>query len=511
MNDAVIFIFGVFVWLLGLCVGSFLNVVVYRLPAGLSLLHPRWSFCPRCRHTLAWADNLPLISWLALGGRCRYCRAPISAQYPLVEAVTGLAFALVWRLLAHDHARFGLDEFALGTDWPLLLAWLTLTAAMIACAATDVVSYSIDTRVTNFTLIAGLILMALWPRGGFLAPVAESQVAAATFVALIASAIMLWRFAPAEEIEGASDGGAGDDKFADETREPHKSSAPAVRVPLIGVFAAALAAILLTVTPLFTRGADSTQPDSAMTQVAAPLAIIIMFAIMVAAGGARRDADDEIHAEIEAERPFARRVALSECVWLAPIVGVGAIAYWLAGAGPLASGWETLVAWTPLGNNAPPVTPIAGIAYAAHGAILAAAAGWIVRIFFTLVFGREAFGVGDIFILAAAGATIGWDLALLGFLLAIPLALVGWIIGLALKQTVMIPFGPWLGIGFLAALWLSRPAAEIGMRYRDLFTEIARDRPQALLGLAGVLIVGMALAIGLSRLLRRFVEGRLAQ
>jgi len=78
----------------GLFVGSFLNVVVYRTPLGLSVSTPR-SFCPTCDRQLAWWENVPLLSWLLLRGRCHTCHEPISVRYPLVEATTALAFALV--------------------------------------------------------------------------------------------------------------------------------------------------------------------------------------------------------------------------------------------------------------------------------------------------------------------------------------------------------------------------------------------------------------------------------
>ena len=78
----------------GLFVGSFLNVVVYRAPLGLSVSTPR-SFCPTCDRQLAWWENVPLVSWLALRGRCHTCHEPISPRYPLVEAATAVAFALV--------------------------------------------------------------------------------------------------------------------------------------------------------------------------------------------------------------------------------------------------------------------------------------------------------------------------------------------------------------------------------------------------------------------------------
>lgn len=78
----------------GLLVGSFLNVVVYRVPRGLSVNHPR-SFCPRCATPVAGMDNIPVVSWVVLRGRCRHCAQPISRRYPLVEAGTGATFGLV--------------------------------------------------------------------------------------------------------------------------------------------------------------------------------------------------------------------------------------------------------------------------------------------------------------------------------------------------------------------------------------------------------------------------------
>ena len=77
---------------LGLVVGSFLNVVIARVPAGLSVVSPG-SRCPHCGHVLAWYENIPLLSWLVLRARCRQCKAPISARYPAVELLVGLLFA----------------------------------------------------------------------------------------------------------------------------------------------------------------------------------------------------------------------------------------------------------------------------------------------------------------------------------------------------------------------------------------------------------------------------------
>jgi leader peptidase (prepilin peptidase) / N-methyltransferase len=80
--------------LAGLFVGSFLNVVVYRAPRGLSVVAPR-SFCPTCQRQLEWWENVPLVSWILLRARCHSCHHRISARYPLVELLTGIAFAFV--------------------------------------------------------------------------------------------------------------------------------------------------------------------------------------------------------------------------------------------------------------------------------------------------------------------------------------------------------------------------------------------------------------------------------
>jgi leader peptidase (prepilin peptidase)/N-methyltransferase len=83
--------------LLGLCVGSFLNVCIYRLPRRESLLHPR-SRCTSCGRELSWFDNVPVLSWVTLRGRCRTCRAPVSRMYPAVEIVTALVFVSAYVL-----------------------------------------------------------------------------------------------------------------------------------------------------------------------------------------------------------------------------------------------------------------------------------------------------------------------------------------------------------------------------------------------------------------------------
>ena len=127
--------------LLGLVIGSFLNVVVARLPAHRSLWAPR-SACPGCGAALAWHDNIPLLSFALLRGRCRACAMPISWRYPIVEATTGVLFgAAFW--------RFG--------PTPELLVAVVLLAALVAITAIDLQHQLIPDAITLPGIVVGLL------------------------------------------------------------------------------------------------------------------------------------------------------------------------------------------------------------------------------------------------------------------------------------------------------------------------------------------------------------------
>jgi leader peptidase (prepilin peptidase) / N-methyltransferase len=86
------------VFMFGMCIGSFLNVCIYRLPSSTSIINPSRSFCPQCNSAIQFYDNIPVLSYLWLKGRCRNCKAPISPRYPLVELMTGiLAIAILFK------------------------------------------------------------------------------------------------------------------------------------------------------------------------------------------------------------------------------------------------------------------------------------------------------------------------------------------------------------------------------------------------------------------------------
>lgn len=106
----VAFTFGWFA-LLGGCFGSLLNVFLYRLPLGLSMIRPP-SSCPACSREIAWYDNVPVFGWLMLRGRCRWCQAAISPRYPLIEALVAVEWVLVLSLwIVWEHTRNRQDWF----------------------------------------------------------------------------------------------------------------------------------------------------------------------------------------------------------------------------------------------------------------------------------------------------------------------------------------------------------------------------------------------------------------
>ena len=136
-----------FVLLGGLCLGSFLNVCIWRIPRGESIAWPG-SHCPKCGHPIAWFDNIPLVSWVALGGKCRHCREPISARYFTVELLTGTLFTWIW-------LRHGATALT-----PLHCLF---TGALVFASFVDFDHLILPDRVTIGGMVAGPVLSVLWP------------------------------------------------------------------------------------------------------------------------------------------------------------------------------------------------------------------------------------------------------------------------------------------------------------------------------------------------------------
>jgi leader peptidase (prepilin peptidase) / N-methyltransferase len=139
----------------GLLIGSFANVVIYRVPAGRSIVKPA-SACPKCGERVRTVDNVPVLSWLFLRGKCRACKAPISARYPAVEALVGLIFAGIgW--------RFGLSWTGLGEA--------ALSGGLVVLAFIDLEHLLLPRRVVYITLtavavafVAGAVTGSQWHR-----------------------------------------------------------------------------------------------------------------------------------------------------------------------------------------------------------------------------------------------------------------------------------------------------------------------------------------------------------
>ena len=137
----------IFVFLIGLIFGSFLNVCIHRLPCEESIVWPG-SRCPSCRTSIAWYDNIPVLSFLALGGRCRSCKTKISSRYWMIEILTGCAYLWIW-------FYFGLTLIA--------LAAAILFSLLLVAAAVDLEHQIIPDEVSLGGLAVGFLLSALIP------------------------------------------------------------------------------------------------------------------------------------------------------------------------------------------------------------------------------------------------------------------------------------------------------------------------------------------------------------
>jgi leader peptidase (prepilin peptidase)/N-methyltransferase len=145
----------IFIFAFGCCVGSFLNVVIYRLPRDKSLVKPP-SSCPACGKHIRFYDNIPLISWLVLGRKCRYCKGRISPRYFVIELLTGAVFVGLFVLYFHSDLRSSIGSFGQG-GWFVYLLHIILLASFIAASAIDLELWVIPMSVCWFATAIGLI------------------------------------------------------------------------------------------------------------------------------------------------------------------------------------------------------------------------------------------------------------------------------------------------------------------------------------------------------------------
>ncbi|OAI42055.1 hypothetical protein AYO41_04885 [Verrucomicrobia bacterium SCGC AG-212-E04] len=135
----------------GACIGSFLNVVIYRVPLGLSVNEPKRSFCPHCKKTIRARHNIPILGWMLLGGKCADCGGPISIRYPLVEFLTGGLFLAVWL------------HFAAADPW-LALPYFVFVSILVAATFIDFDHMIIPEVLTWGGVAAGVVFSAALPQ-----------------------------------------------------------------------------------------------------------------------------------------------------------------------------------------------------------------------------------------------------------------------------------------------------------------------------------------------------------
>jgi leader peptidase (prepilin peptidase)/N-methyltransferase len=141
----------VMVFVLGTCLGSFLNVCIWRIPRGESVVTAP-SHCPKCGHQIRWYENIPLISWLALRGKCSGCKAPITSRYFFVELLTGILFYVLFFKVTFDNQPL-----------PVLIVYFGMALLIVTTSFIDVEHRLIPDKTTYPAMLLGLIAAVIFP------------------------------------------------------------------------------------------------------------------------------------------------------------------------------------------------------------------------------------------------------------------------------------------------------------------------------------------------------------
>lgn len=423
------------VFAFGACVGSLLNVLVYRLPLGLDVVSPT-SRCPSCETKLTWRENIPIFGWLMLRGRCRFCHAAISSEYPIVEAFTAFLWVAVWAVLYADNGRFlGIPVGAMSPEWaasgfrhtwPMFIAVLGLFSCLIAVTLIDARTFHIPMSLVVVPVVLGLAFHAGWAAvHGPLHPAPRG-----------------WEWSlPTPGVHGWQ----------------------WVGMALGGAFGLVVSVTLLRFGVIKRSFADYEQwLESHQAKPDAP-----QTGADVGSGSEPAAGDSP---EMWVQYPHARREMIRELVFLGPCIGLAMLGAALALrlAGP----------WTPdlLSGEMLPATEVPHWLSVLSGVLLGYLIGgglvWAMRIFGSLAFGKEALGLGDVHLMAAVGACLGWIDATLGFFGAAFVGMVWAILGKLASGKLQrhMPFGPYLAIATVL-VWFTKPWIE------DLMNAVAKVSP----------------------------------
>jgi leader peptidase (prepilin peptidase)/N-methyltransferase len=373
-----------FLFALGGCVGSFLNVVIYRLPRDKSLVYPP-SSCPACGKHIRFYDNIPLVSWLLLLGKCRQCKARISPRYFVVELLTAVVFAGMYLVYFRSGVRADIPGFPAG-GWFIYLATVILLSALVACSAIDLEMWIIPLSVCWFATVAGLAASTL-------APLVIHPVVIDKYFLLPTTAAFV---------------------FINPT-----TVATLTTGAVIGM---AISLVLLE-TDLIKRSYDL-----------AAIKKLSESAQQQNGSAGSKDVEDEFNDRSE---------MLKEIIFLLPIVAFAIAAEKLVYRFPAFYQWWGAFSQMPV---------VSGLLGSLAGYFSGCAIVWIMRIFGTLAFGKEAMGLGDVHLMGAAGALIGPVFVIIAFFIAPFFGLTAAGIRMFFKKTRQIPYGPSLSLGVLTVM-----------------------------------------------------------
>lgn len=391
----------IFLFAVGACLGSFLNVVIYRLPRGQSVVFPMRSFCPNCGRTIRSHDNIPLVSWFVLGGRCRDCKGPISPRYVLIEAAAAVLLVGLYVCYYVVAVREGAGRLA--DSWPMFLAHAALLYGLLASAVVDAEFSVIPLEVMWICSGIGIASAALQPHRFLDAARVSPDVVAASLAAIaglvIAKGLVRWGFLQPSFLDAEPAGAS-----AEQPAVPKNDSARKER--------------------------RKKRKKRRSNQDPAPAAKTVG---ITAAHGVN-----------------PRREILREVAFLAPAILLGAAVLVLFRHVPAAARpWRDLLNLQVHPSLAPHI--VSGGA-AVFGFLIGGLWIWGTRILGTLAFGKEAMGMGDVHLLAAVGAVMGWIVPSLVFFVAPIIGLLWALFLWATRRQRELPYGPWLAAGALVVM-----------------------------------------------------------
>ncbi|MGH7132127.1 MAG: prepilin peptidase [Phycisphaerales bacterium] len=447
----------IFIGAVGCCVGSLLNVLVWRMPQNLGVVSPP-SRCPKCNTRLTWRENIPVLGWVLLRGRCRFCKSPISAEYPIVEAFVGLLFVAVYWLfyIAPPHTMvFGLDLGLIGpfwarngaaATWPTLVVVLGLFAALIAMTLIDARTFTIPIELCWFTAILGVV--------GHLAQVFWWQ----AYSQRLAGSMQNFKTAP------VSGGTSMDGYWLWTLPTPSDAAASWWWIgATIGATVGLGVAWLLVRTGVLRRSFDDFDTWEKETLAADQAA--------AAVGVVQTQSEQAEPTDMWLRYPHGRREMVREMAYLAPAALLGWCGGWifdkLWGGADAAGGVtqsEPGVLAVGFAQHVPPLW-LAVLCGVLLGYLVGGLTVWAIRIIGTAVKGQEAMGMGDVHLLAGVGACLGWIAPVVVFWVLAPvIALTIWAGQTVFRRKAAhaMPYGPSLAAASVLYV-LGRPLIEMGI------------------------------------------------